>query len=239
MVRLIREDVNKNSLPGVVQDELERIKQETWGDGTYPEHFNNEVFVHDLENVDVIVKSFDFDKYDKLYRCFGIIDIRWKWDEETDTVGVKDRFEFYYDPTSDSIVGENDGNAGSNKCDIDWSVVTNGINGKLRNALSKTYRLVEDFVVGNAEEAYAYFIEDNKLAELIEEGFWVNEDGMIVIPRGTEFCWCFPKNDDGRWLNIKFLNVPELGNDNTNLWEDRYYNNDDWAYDIMNCAKPI
>ena len=20
---------------------------------------------------------------------------------------------------------------------------------------------------------------------------------------------------------------------------DRYYNNDDWAYDIMNCAKPI
>lgn len=137
------------------------------------------------------------------------------------------------------ILRELGGNAGSNKCDIDWSVVTNGISGKLRNALSKTYRLVEDFVVGNAEEAYAYFIEDNKLAELIEEGFWVNEDGMIVIPRGTEFCWGFPKNDDGRWLYIKFLNVPELGNDNTNLWEDRYYNDDDWAYDIMNCAKPI
>lgn len=132
-----------------------------------------------------------------------------------------------------------DGNTGSNKCDIDWSVVTNGIDGKLRNALSKTYRLVKDFVVGNAEEAYEYFIEDNKLAELIEEGFWINEDGMIAIPKGTEFCWCFPKNDDGRWLNIKFLNVPELGNDNKNLWEDRYYNNDDWAYDIMDCAKPI
>ena len=128
---------------------------------------------------------------------------------------------------------------GSNKPSIDWSKVTNGIDNKLRHALSRTYRLTKDFNLGDADEAYKWYIEDSSLANLVEEGFWVDENGDLVIPAGTEFCWYFTPKDDGRFLYLNFLNVPELGGDTLQLWEDRYYNDDDWAYEIMSYATPI
>lgn len=35
-------------------------------------------------------------------------DVKWDWDEDTDTVGTQESFSFYYDPATDTIVDDAD-----------------------------------------------------------------------------------------------------------------------------------
>lgn len=127
---------------------------------------------------------------------------------------------------------------------VDWdSLVSdtgNGINEKKASDFSRTYRLKEDFDLGYADEVYKWFIEDNLLADLIEnQGFWVAEDERVYIPKGTEFTFYFYPDDDGRYLYLYFLNVSELESEPEQLWVDRYYNSDSWVYEIINSSTPI
>lgn len=128
-----------------------------------------------------------------------------------------------------------------NKPYVDWDALIknteNGIDRKNAKDFSKTYRLKEDFDLGYKEGVYRWFIEDNLLADLIEnQDFWVAEDGNVYIPKGTEFTFYFYPKDDGRDLHLYFLNVPELESEPEQMWIDRYYNNDSWAYDIINSS---
>jgi len=127
---------------------------------------------------------------------------------------------------------------------VDWDelvrIQRNGIDAKDAKDFSTTYRLNKDFDLDLKSEVYKWFIQDNLLADLIEnEDFWVAEDGHVYIPRGTEFTFYFYPDDDGRHLYIYFLNVSELEAEPAQKWIDRAYNQDDWAYDIINDSTPI
>lgn len=127
---------------------------------------------------------------------------------------------------------------------VDWDSMVNngdsGIDAKTASDFKKSYRLKNDFDLGPADEVYRWFIEDNLLAELIEtQNFWVADDGNVYIPKGTEFTFYFYPDDDGRDLHLYFLNVPELQQEPEQMWIDRYYNDDSWAYDIINSSIPL
>lgn len=127
---------------------------------------------------------------------------------------------------------------------VDWDKLVrlehNGITKKKAKDFSTTYRLDTDFDLGDVNEVYTWYIEDNLLADLIEnQNFWVAEDGNVYIPKGTEFTFYFKPGDDGRYLYLYFLNVPELDSEPEQLWADRFYNSESWTHDLINKATPL
>lgn len=253
----------------VVRDKLNEFRDNFYGDGTYAEKFGNDVTYHDITDVKCTID----DVWTEVLGNPGIwdiichADIKWDWDEDTDTVGTQESFSFYYDPATDTIVDDADIHTmeqdmtslvgesrvrrrrsslteSLKKPYVDWDKLVraenSGINKKKAKDFSTTYRLNTDFDLGNAGEVYRWYIEDNLLADLIEnQNFWVAEDGNVYIPKGTEFTFYFRPDDDGRDLYLYLLNVPELNSEPEQLWLDRYYNSDSWAYELINAATPL
>lgn len=149
-----------------------------------------------------------------------------------------------------SLVGKSEGRRRSSLTEslkkpyVDWDKLVraenNGITKKKAKDFSTTYRLNTDFDLGDADEVYTWYIEDNLLADLIEnQNFWVAKDGNVYIPKGTEFTFYFKPDDDGRYLYLYFLNVPELDSEPEQLWTDRFYNSESWTYDLINKATAL
>lgn len=242
----------------VVRDKLKDIRDNIFRMGTY----NMDGKDYPITNVICTIDDvYDVMGNPGIVDIIGHADIRWDLDEETDVVGVQEGISFYYDPVDDVIVDEDNinklegykrskngrkrsVNESLSKPSVDWDSLVNntrsGIDEKEARDFSRTYRLKKDFDLGYASEVYKWFIEDNLLADLIEnQNFWVAEDGRVYIPRGTEFTFYFYPNDDGRYIYLYFLNVPELESEPEQLWDDRYYNDDSWVYEIINSSVPI
>lgn len=93
-----------------VRDELDKYCDKYYGDGTYVEEFNGKEIRHNITSVRYTVEDVWTDVLGNpgIWDIICHVDIQWSYDEDTDTTGTQEYFNFYYDPVTDTIVDEKD-----------------------------------------------------------------------------------------------------------------------------------
>lgn len=88
-----------------IQNKLNEIRDDVFRRGTY----RMDGVDHKIKSVRCTIEDvWDVPTKPGIWDILGYIDIRWDYDEDSDTVGTQDYFSFYYDPENDVIIEKTD-----------------------------------------------------------------------------------------------------------------------------------
>lgn len=120
------------------------------------------------------------------------------------------------------------------KEDLDPIMNTQNLSQKGLRVFGSTYRLNKDLWFGNKNRYETEdLLEKSLLWKLInEQDFWCDENGDLYIPKGTEVTFQVT-DDNGRQVDLFFLNVPELKTDPIIWGWDDTYSGGDWIEEIV------
>jgi hypothetical protein len=88
-----------------IQNKLDEIRDDVFRRGTY----RMDGVDHKIKSVRCTIEDvWDVPTKPGIWDILGYVDIRWDYDEDSDTVGTQDNFSFYYDPEKDVIIEKTD-----------------------------------------------------------------------------------------------------------------------------------